>query len=174
MFLNAYCGHCGTQILYEDSREFIYCWSCGEKVFRSELNLANLQPASFADTAPVQPAPAANAVPVQPAPAVNYAYPNPAPYEGPNLIVTYQTIHPEYPMFFRIRSTNEKFFISPGQSMSFRLSIGRQTLYFGFNNRYYTKNLWILDDAPIRINCSWDSRISIDIIRPSAVYNTQG
>ena len=159
MFINTYCRHCGTQVFYEDSRDFIYCWSCGEKIFKYELDLAAAQ----------QQAPSANAAPFQ-----NVPYPNPVLDEGPNVIVTYTTAHPEFPMFFRIRSTNEKFFISPGQSMSFRLSVGRQTLYFGFNNRYYTKNLWILDDAPIRINCSWDSRISIDIIRPSAVYNPQG
>ena len=159
MFINTYCRHCGTQVFYEDSRDFIYCWSCGEKIFKYELDLAAAQ----------QQAPSANAAPFQ-----NVPYPNPVLDEGPNVIVTYTTAHPEFPMFFRIRSTNEKFLIPANSSMSFNMGLGRQTLYFGFNGRYYARNIMVLGAPPIRIECCWDSRVRINILMPSSVYNPPG
>lgn len=154
MFVNAKCSHCGIPVAYEDSREFIYCWSCGQKIFKSELNLENAQPSPPVSTTPAQSQPEVE---------------NHVRAEGQNLIVTYQTTHPEYPLFFRIHTTNEKFYISPGQTMQFHLPMGLHSLYFGFKDKFYRRRIRINNTGTITVNCIWNTERRIDVIMPSAL-----
>ena len=160
MNFNTKCDQCGSPVVFDDTREFMFCWHCGKKIFN---------PGPAAEPAgqlmPVAPAPAKIApVNIVPPPVPNF-------YTGPNLIVSYQSDKPQYPMFFRIHTTNEKFNINPGQTMSFRLNQGRHALFFGFCGKYYRRDVRIvLGNAPIKIDCSWYGRARIDVIQSSSVY----
>lgn len=160
MIINSQCDKCGSPVLFDDTREFMFCWHCGAQIFNpGQAAEPNRQ---LMPVAPV-PAPAAP-VSVVPPPVPNF-------YTGPNLIVSYQSDKPQYPMYFRIHTTNEKFNIGSGQSMSFRLNQGRHALFFGFAGKYYRRDIRIvIGNAPVKIECSWFGRARIDIIQSSAVY----
>ena len=101
---------------------------------------------------------------VMSAPVQNY-------YNGPNLIVSYEAANSSLPLFFRIHTTNEKFYINPGQSISLRLNQGRHALFFGFGSKYYRRDIRIvLGNAPIKAECSWFNRAQIRIIQSSPIY----
>lgn len=168
MNISTRCNHCGSSIIFDDSREFMFCWHCGEQIFNPGTVAA---PAQQMVPAPV-PAPApTQLVPVQPVP-VNVMYtPGQDFYSGPNLFVSYQSDNNRFPMFFRIHTTNEKFNINPGQTMSFRLNQGRHALFFRIGNKYYRRDIRIIHgNAPIRAECSWYGRARIEIIQSSAIY----
>lgn len=161
MLLNAFCNKCGKEVIFDDTKEYMYCWSCGQMISRAVVQNA----ASHA--APVQPVP----VPVQMVPAGMVPSPMPVFNTGPNLMVTYQSNYSGYPMFFRIHTTNEKFNIDPGQTMSFRLNPGRHALFFRLGNKFYRRDVSIVPgNPPIKIDCSWFGRARIDVVQSSSVY----
>jgi hypothetical protein len=138
----------------------MYCWSCGNKIFNpGPVAMKSQQLMTVPPTA----------VPAAPVP--NMVYPAQNYYNGPNLIVSYESDRSGLPLFFRIHRTNEKFYINPGQSVSLRLNQGRHALFFGFGSKYYRRDVNIvLGNAPIKAECSWYSRAQIRIIQSSPIY----
>ena len=132
MILNMQCEKCGSPVLFDNSREFMFCWSCGNKIFNPGPVLQSGQ-----QLMAVPPA-AAPVVPVG-----NPVYPPQYYYNGPNLIVSYQS-NSSFPLLLFIHSTKERFYIDPGQTLSLRLNQGRHALFFGFGSKYYRRDIRIL------------------------------
>jgi len=167
MILNLHCEKCGSPIVFDDTREFMFCWSCGNKIFNPGTVAAPAQ--QLAVPAPA-PGPA-QLTPVQMVPLNVMSAPVQNYYNGPNLIVSYEAANSSLPLFFRIHTTNEKFYINPGQSISLRLNQGRHALFFGFGSKYYRRDIRIvLGNAPIKAECSWFNRAQIRIIQSSQIY----
>ena len=166
MLLNSYCDKCGKEVIFDDTKEYMYCWSCGNMIYRSAVQSA-VAHAAPAQAVPVQAAPA----PVQMVPVNLVPVPVQTYYTGPNLIVSYQSSNQRFPMFFRIHTTNERINIEPGQTVSFNLNPGRHALFFRIGNKFYRRDIRIIaGNAPVRAECSWYGRARIDIIQSSVVY----
>lgn len=160
MNINTQCDKCGSPVLFDDTREFMFCWHCGAQIYNpGPASDPNLQ------LVPVAPAPVPAApVSVTPPPVPNF-------YTGPNLIVSYQSSRPGYQMIFWIHTTNERFYFNPEQTMSFRLNQGRHALFFVIGGKSYRRNICIVPgNAPVKIDCSWYGRAQITVQQSSAVY----
>ena len=85
MILNMQCEKCGSPVLFDNFREYMFCWHCGKKIFNPGTVAAPAQ--QLAVPAPA-PGPA-QLTPVQMVPLNVMSAPVQNYYNGPNLIVSY-------------------------------------------------------------------------------------
>ena len=170
MIFYSKCDRCGSEVKLDDTRGFMFCWKCGNKIFitpgQSQSEPAPATEPVIAPVPPQQPAPQPVPQPVpvvMPAPVVNYVPQR--IYTGPNLYIYYQSAHPNVLLIAVIRSTGQRFRFSHGQGLSFNLAPGNQELILKIGKRSYRRDVLLpADGSPVRIDCSWSggtARINI-------------
>lgn len=160
MLFNVKCPSCGSVILFDDSRVFMFCRVCGQKLYKDPSMTAENQPAQpqvqYAQQpqAPVQmPVVMQPHVPVQNVPG------------SPNLIISFTSEHPRVFLITTILATGQSFQYSHGQSMTFTLTPGIHAIDLKIGKRTYRRDVLInAVGDPVRILASWSrgtARISI-------------
>ena len=87
--------------------------------------------------------------------------------DQPNVFISYSSINPAVGMVTRIVSTGVKNTYANGQTMSFRLAPGPQTIVLKIGRKNYARNIVVpSDNTPVRIYASFDGRAQIAIDQP--------
>ena len=85
----------------------------------------------------------------------------------PNLYISFNTINPNVGMVTRIVSTGKKNSYVNGQTLSFHLAQGFQTIILKIGIKNYSRNIVIpSDNSPVRIYASYNGRAQITIDQP--------
>jgi len=93
--------------------------------------------------------------------------------DHPNVFISYSSINPAVRMVTRIVSTGVKNTYANGQTMSFRLPQGPQTIILKIGKKNYSRNIVVpSDNTPVRIYASFNGRAQITIDQPP-VYLSQ-
>ena len=91
----------------------------------------------------------------------------------PNVFISYNSSNPAVGMVTRIVSSGVKNTYVNGQTMSFHLAPGPQTIVLKIGRKNYSRNIVVpSDNTPVRIYASYNGRAHIAIDQPS-VYSTQ-
>ena len=87
---------------------------------------------------------------------------------GPNLYISYSTVNTCVVLVTRIVSTGMKNTYSDGQTLSFCLAQGRQTIILKIGKKNYSREIVIPpSNSPVRIYASYDGRGHISIDQPT-------
>lgn len=93
----------------------------------------------------------------------------------PNLYISFNTTDLSVGMVTRIVSTGVKNTYINGQTLSFHLAQGSQTIVLKIGSRNYNRNIVIPPDhSPVRIYASYNGRAHITIDQPPVSGNAQG
>ena len=88
--------------------------------------------------------------------------------DQPNVFISYSSINPAVRMVTRIVSTGVKNTYANGQTMSFRLAPGPQTIVLKIGRKNYARNIVVpSDNTPVRIYASFNGRAQIAIDQPT-------
>lgn len=152
MLINVKCPSCGSVILFDDSRAFMFCRVCGQKLLKDpSMTAAVQQPqVQYAQITPV----------IMPAQVPVHGVPG-----GPNLIISFTSEHPRVFLVSTILATGQSFQYAHGQSMTFTLTPGIHAIDMKIGKRTYRRDVFISAGGdPVRILASWSrgtARISI-------------
>ena len=95
--------------------------------------------------------------------------------DEPNLYISFNTTDPSVGMVTRIVSTGVKNTYINGQTLSFHLAQGSQTIVLKIGSRNYNRNIVIPPDhSPVRIYASYNGRAHITIDQPPLLENASG
>ena len=145
MLINMKCPSCGAQTQFDDSKEFMFCQYCGGKVANIAEQLNINQQVSVSGTV----------VHVQDR------------SNDPNLYISYNTNNASVGLVSRIVSTGVKNTYVNGQTLSFHLNQGPQTVILKIGKKNYSRNIVIPpDNSPVRIYASFNGRAQISIDQP--------
>ena len=159
----AVCGHCGYEIVlntdnspqrikiyskcmscgasfqqFKNSNNFAFCTYCGGKVI-------NVTESASDNTNSTQSA-----------------------FNVPNLYISYNSINPNVFLVTRVVSTGVKHTYVNGQSLSFCLTPGPQTIILKIGKKNYRRDIIIsAENIPVRIYASYNGRAQITIDQPS-------
>ena len=145
MIHNIICTNCGAQMQFNDANEYMFCWSCGQKILR----LSVLSAVKAATTnKPFAPAPRST---------------------GSNLAVSYDTSMPNVQMTLYFDDGSAPVLFTNGKSKKFHLEPGHHSLVFQIGNRSYRRDIEIIPGGPAyKAECGWcDGRAYISILQPS-------
>ncbi len=147
MFVNRYCPNCGEAIQFDDARDFMFCSFCGGKVPNVGKQQNVVQQANNILTSQNE--------------------------NEPNLYISFDSSIPGISMVTRIVSTGEKNVYINGQTTSFKLKPGSQTVIFKIGLKNYSRDVVIhSDNSPVRIYASFDGRAQITIDQPAETNST--
>ena len=144
MIHNIICTNCGAQMQFDDTKEQMFCWSCGQKILR--LSVLSAERA---------------------APNKIFA---PAPRSADsNFAVSYDTSMTNVQMTLYLDDGSAPVLFTNGKSKKFHLEPGHHTLIFQIGNRSYRRNIEIIPGGPAyKAECGWcDGRAYISILQPS-------
>lgn len=149
MFVDSKCKNCSSIVPYDNARDLMYCCYCGARLVRTDILAASDIP----DPVPVEETEKA------------------AVSANPNIIVTYQSKHPDVPMLMIVCETKERISVYPGQTISLRMSKGKHKVFFKMHNKQYLRLLYVDPNAisPIRIDASYGFCAQLNIKYPSSV-----
>lgn len=140
------CGSCGKSLArFDNSKIFKFCPYCGGDVFATS-GQRNSYKIEKSDSSAKREKPKSN---------------------GPNLYISYSTINPAIGMVTRIVSTGVKNTYINGQTISFHLLQGHQTIILKIGLKNYSREIYIpADNSPVRIYASYNGRAQISIDQP--------
>ena len=145
MIHNIICTNCGAQMQFNDANEYMFCWSCGQKILR----LSVLSAVKAATTnKPFAPAPRS---------------------AGSNLAVSYDTSMSNVQMTLYFDDGSAPVLFTNGKSKKFHLEPGHHSLVFQSGNRSDRRDIEIIPGGPAyKAECGWcDGRAYISILQPS-------
>ena len=146
MLFNMKCPSCGATMQFDSSRAFMFCTYCGSKVANIAEQININQQLNVSGTV----------VHVQDRSS------------DPNLYISYNTNNPSVNMVTRIVSTGVKNTYVNGQTLSFHLAPGRQTIVLKIGKKNYNREIVIpSNNAPVRIYASFNGRAQISIDQPA-------
>ena len=134
------CPQCGGQMELDDSCDKAICPYCGSEV----ANMAQKVEVKHSGTV-VTKADRSN---------------------EPNLIIDFSCEEPDGRMIITFNNTKMKRVINNGQTVSMKLPLGHCVAEMDLAGRSYKRELWIVEDAPVRINASAFGRREIVIEQP--------
>lgn len=138
MLIDKRCPNCGATMQFETTMDSMFCPFCGGMV----TNVTNATEYQFD---------------YQDTPSLN----------EPNLYISYNTIDPSVGMVTRIVSTGVKNTYINGQTLSFHLAQGPQTVVLKIGSKNYNRDIVIpSDNSPVRIYASYNGRAQIAIDQP--------
>jgi ribosomal protein S27E len=147
MEISVICTNCGAAMQFDDTKEHMFCWQCGQKILRLSVLAAMNQ------KAPAAPRPMA--------PAARSA--------GSNVAISYDSSMSNVRMTVNFgQGIPPENFIS-GKMKKFHFEPGLHTITFVIGNRVYKRNINIVPGGPAyKIECGWcDGRAYISILQPS-------
>ena len=145
MLIDRRCPNCGATMQFEDTMESMFCPFCGGMVTNEAFR--------YNETQSYQNAPISN---------------------EPNLYISFNSTDPSVGMVTRVVSTGVKNTYINGQTLSFHLAQGPQTIVLKIGSRNYNRSIVIpSDNSPVRIYASYNGRahITIDQPQPNVVNN---
>ena len=145
MLIDKRCPNCGATMQFEDTMESMFCPFCGGMVTNESFGY-NVAP----------------------------SYQNTPVLNEPNLYISFNSTDPSVGMVTRIVSTGVKNTYINGQTLSFHLAQGPQTIVLKIGSRNYNRSIVIpSDNSPVRIYASFNGRahIAIDQPQPNVVNN---
>ena len=90
----------------------------------------------------------------------------------PNIFITYTTNNSAVRMVTRIVSTGEKASYVNGQTLSYHLNPGKQTIVLKIGKINYNKDIDVpTDNTPVRINASFNGKAQITVDPPTALID---
>lgn len=146
MLVNMKCPSCGATMQFDDSMASMDCPYCGGKVANVAEQVNITQNVNVSGTV----------VHVQDR------------SNDPNLFITYNTNNPSVGMVSRIVSTGVKGTYVNGQTLSYHLSQGPQTIILKIGKKNYSRDVVIPpDNQPVRIYASFNGRAQISVDQPN-------
>ncbi len=152
MLVNMKCPSCGATMQFDDTQSAMDCPYCGGKVANITEQVNITQNVNVSGTV----------VHVQDR------------SNDPNLFITYNTNNPSVGMVSRIVSTGVKGSYVNGQTQSYHLSQGPQTIILKIGKKNYSRDIVIPpDNQPVRIYASFNGRAQISVDQPN-ITSTPG
>lgn len=146
MLINMKCPSCGATMQFDNSRAFMFCSYCGSKIANIAEQINVYQQVDVSGT----------------------VYHVQDRSNEPNLYISYNTNNPAVGMITRIVSTGVKNTYINGQTLSFHLAQGRQTIVLKIGRKNYDRDIVIHpSNNPVRIYASFNGRAQISIDQPS-------
>lgn len=144
MLVKLICPQCGGKMEIDDSQEKAYCTFCGAELANLTQKIDITQTVNVTGTVVTK---------------------NDRSNE-PNLIIDFSCEEPNGRMVITFNNTKMKRVINNGQTASMRLPLGHCVAEMDLAGRSYKRDLWIVEDAPVRINASAFGRREIVIEQP--------
>ena len=146
MLVNMKCPNCAATLQFDDSKESMSCPYCGGEVVNIAEKININQQVNVSGTV----------VHVQDR------------SNDPNLYISYNTNNPGVGMVTRIVSTGVKNTYVNGQTLSFHLVQGQQTVVLKIGKKNYSRDIIIpSDNSPVRIYASFNGRAQITVDQPN-------
>lgn len=146
MLINMKCPSCGASMQFDNTKEFMFCQYCGGKIANIAEQVNINQQVNVTGTV----------IHVQDR------------TNEPNLFITYNTINPSVGMVTRIVSSGVKNTYVNGQTLSFHLNQGQETIIIKIGKKNYSRSIVIpQDNSPVRIYASFNGRAQIAIDQPT-------
>lgn len=141
------CASCGSSLAhFDNSKRFAFCPYCGGDVYKAGGQRQATPAYKMSDN------------------QSNKRRNN----NEPNLFISYTTINPSIGMVTRIVSTGVKNSYSNGQTLSFHLPQGHQTIVLKIGLKNYSRDIVIpASNSPVRIYASFNGRAQISIDQPA-------
>ena len=153
MLLNMKCPSCGATMQFDDTQSAMDCPYCGGKVANITEQVNITQNVNVSGTV----------VHVQDR------------SNDPNLFITYNSNNPTVGMVSRIVSTGVKGSYVNGQTQSYHLSQGPQTIILKIGKKNYSRDIVIPpDNQPVRIYASFNGRAQISVDQPNITSTPAG
>lgn len=144
MLVELICPKCGGKMEVDSSREKCFCTFCGAEVVNMAQKIDINQNVNVSGTV-VTKADRSN---------------------EPNLIIDFSAAEPDARMIITFDNTKIKRVINNGQTASIRLPLGHTTATLDLAGRSYKRDIWIVEEAPVRINASAFGNREIVIEQP--------
>ncbi|MBR6986565.1 MAG: hypothetical protein IKH82_00675 [Clostridiales bacterium] len=148
MDISVICNNCGAPIQFDDTKEYMFCWSCGQKILRLSVLTAVMQ---------------------QQKPAAVSNKPQAPRAAGSNLAITYDSSMSNVNMTVFFGGGSQPVLFTSGKSKKFHLEPGHHEIVFQIGNRSYRRSIDIIPGgAAYKVECGWcDGRAYISILQPS-------
>lgn len=145
MLFDMKCPNCGATMQFDDTREVMFCQSCGGRVANIDQNI-NINKQVNVSGRVVHVRDRSN---------------------DPNLIITYQTANPDIKMVSRIVSTGAVGIYTNGKTLSYHLNPGQHTIILKIGIKNYSREIYVpADNTPVRIYATYYKRANISIEQP--------
>lgn len=132
MLIELICPKCGGKMEIDASREKCFCTFCGAEVVNVAQKIDINQNVNVSGTVTTK---------------MDRS-------NEPNLIVDFSAAEPNARMIITFDNTKIKRVINNGQSVEMRLPLGHTTATMDLGGRSYKRDLWIVAEAPVRVNAS--------------------
>lgn len=132
MLVELICPKCGGKMEVDASREKCFCTFCGAEVVNMAQKIDINQNVNVSGTVTTK---------------MDRS-------NEPNLIVDFSSGDPNARMFITFDNTKIKRVINNGQTVEMRLPLGHTTATMDLAGRSYKRDLWIVAEAPVRVNAS--------------------
>ncbi len=140
MLIQLQCPNCGATMSVDDSKEFIFCESCGTKVMNAAQKVEITQT------------------------IINKTDKS----NDPNLFISYHSTDNSVQMVTRLCYSNRKDVYMSGQELSYHLPKGKHDIVLKIGKINYDRTIYVPEDnTPVRINASWSGRAHIAIDQPT-------
>ena len=144
MLVKLICPQCGGKMEVDENQEKAFCSFCGAELVNLTQKIDISQTVNVTGT------------------VVTKADRS----HEPNLIIDFSCEEPDGRMIISFDNTKMKRVINNGQTASMRLPLGHCVAEMDLAGRSYKRDLWIVEDAPVRINASAFGRREIVIEQP--------
>ena len=145
MLFQMKCPQCGADLIFDDSKEYMFCNFCGAKI----ANIEERRTININKTVSGE---------------VTYKRDT---SNDPNLLISYSTVETALTMVSVIKETRDKWIYTNGQSMSYRLSPGRYELIIQVGKRKWSRFVFIpSDNTPVQVQVVFTGSTKILIQQP--------
>lgn len=145
MLVKLECPQCGAKMEVDDSREKVFCSYCGMELVNFTQHIDVTQNVNVSG-------------------AVMHITDR---SNEPNVIIDFASVNPVERLTVSFSNTTIKRFLTNGQSTSLKLPLGKCKVSFLFPKRGLTyREIYIVEDAPVRINVTCSSKVAIEIDQP--------
>lgn len=140
------CANCGRTLeKFDNSKKFAFCPYCGGNVY-SNTGMSHVSSQLASGINSINKSSSSN---------------------EPNLYISFKTVNSSVGMVTRIVSTGVKDTYVDGQTLSFHLAQGHQTIILKIGRKNYSRDIVIpSNNSPVRIYASYNGRAQISIDQP--------
>lgn len=145
MLVQMECPQCGAKLEIDETRERAFCSYCGAELINFTERVEINQNINVSGTV-IHKADRSN---------------------EPNVIIDFATSDLTVAMIVAFSTSKIKRNLTNGQTAALRLPLGQCKVDFNIGERSYSRTIWVVEEAPVRINASHFGHNEIDIEQPA-------